>query len=157
METIPVLTIQDVAEIDDSLTTYLEQSESSLAILIDKGGNILSQQGTLDIGDAVIVAALAAGSFAATKELARRIGEQEFSALYNQGARAHIFMQAVDDDTILVTVFGGNTTIGLVRFYSTRASQQLAATMRKVRSRPKAEGFAFDPHALSATGSLFKR
>lgn len=157
METIPVLTIQDVAEIDDSLATYLEQSEASLAIVIDKGGNILSQQGDLDIGDAVIVAALAAGSFAATKELARRIGEQEFSALYNQGAKSHIFMQAVDDDTILVTVFGGNTTIGLVRFYSTRTSQQLAATMRKIRTRPKDTGFAFDANEVMQAGSLFKR
>ncbi len=157
MEMIPVLTIQDVAEIDDSLATYLEQSEASLAIVIDKGGNILSQHGDLDVGDAVIVAALAAGSFAATKELARRIGEQEFSALYNQGATSHIFMQAVDEETILVTVFGGNTTIGLVRFYSTRASQQLAATMRNIRTRPKDTGFAFDANAVMQAGSLFKR
>ena len=156
MDTIPVLTIQDVTEIDATLSNFLEQGEASLAIIIDKGGNILSQQGELDSDDATIVAALAAGSFAATKELARRIGEQEFSALYNQGVKKHLFMQGVDDDTILVTVFGSNTTIGLVRFYSTRAAQQLAATMRRIRSRPKDAGFSFDAHSLSQSGPMFK-
>ena len=104
----------------------------------------------------LIVAALAAGSFAATKELARRIGEQEFSALYNQGVKRHLFIQSVDDDTILVTVFGSQTTIGLVRFYSNRAALQLASIVRKIRSRPREAGFAFDAASLSQAGSIFK-
>ncbi|MDQ3313973.1 MAG: hypothetical protein M3505_04985 [Verrucomicrobiota bacterium] len=41
--------------------------------------------------DVTIIAALAAGSFAATKELARRIGEVEFNALYQQGKRQSHF------------------------------------------------------------------
>ena len=73
--------------------------------------------------DVTIIAALAAGSFAATKELARRIGEVEFNALYHQGNGSHIFMNSVDDDTIMITVFGKRTTVGLVRFYSAATAQ----------------------------------
>ncbi|MBA3387150.1 MAG: hypothetical protein H0T95_11135 [Chthoniobacterales bacterium] len=47
--------------------------------------------------DVTIIAALAAGSFAATKELARRIGEVEFNALYQQGNGSHIFINSVDE------------------------------------------------------------
>jgi predicted regulator of Ras-like GTPase activity (Roadblock/LC7/MglB family) len=156
MDTIPILTIKDVAEIDDALNSYLDQSEASLALLIDKGGNIISQQGNFDVGDASIVAALAAGSFAATKELARRIGEKEFSALYHQGDNAHLFMQGVDDDNVLVTVFGPQTTVGLVRFYSARITARLATTMRRIRHRPPEVGFAFNAQQLSQAGPIFK-
>jgi predicted regulator of Ras-like GTPase activity (Roadblock/LC7/MglB family) len=137
MDTIPVLTIHDVQE-------------------IDKGGNILSQHGTLDVGDASIVSALAAGSFAATRELARRIGEQEFSALYNQGVKAHLLMQSVDDNAILVTVFGPQTTVGLVRFYSARVTTQLAAILARIRARPRESGFTFDSETLTQAGAIFK-
>ena len=81
MESIPVLTIEDVANIDAVLQEYLNKSESDLAVIIDKGGNVISQSGDHEVMDVTIIAALAAGSFAATKELARRIGEVEFSAL----------------------------------------------------------------------------
>ena len=74
--------------------------------MIDRGGNVISQFGDMTVMDVTIIAALAAGSFAATKELARRIGEVEFNALYHQGNGNHIFMNSVDDDTIMITVFG---------------------------------------------------
>ena len=37
MESIPVLTIEDVANIDNVLQEYLQKSESELAVIIDKG------------------------------------------------------------------------------------------------------------------------
>ena len=91
-----------------------------------------------------VIAALAAGSFAATKELARRIGEVEFNALYHQGNGSHIFMNSVDDDTIMITVFGQQTTVGLVRFYATSACQSLAALLTEMREKPPLPSFRFD-------------
>ncbi len=66
---------------------------------------MISQYGDMTVIDVTIIAALAAGSFAATKELARRIGEVEFNALYQQGNGSHIFINSVDEDTIMITVF----------------------------------------------------
>src|SRR5690349_5501602 len=106
METIPFLTKEDVAALDSLLMHYLEKTNGTLTLVLDKGGTIIAQQGELASVDVVTVSALAAGSFAATKELARRIGEQEFSALYHQGAERHIFMSALDEHTVIVTVFG---------------------------------------------------
>src|SRR5713101_4251502 len=126
MNAIPVLTIEDVATLDGVLGEFLKKTESDLTVVIDRGGNVISQYGDLEVMDVTIIAALAAGSFAATKELARRIGEMEFNALYHQGNGSHIFMNSVDEDTIMITVFGGQTTVGLVRFYSTSAASGLA-------------------------------
>ena len=151
MDSISNLTIEDVAGIDAVLQDYLQKSESDLAVIFDKGGNVISQFGDHEVTDVTIIAALAAGSFAATMELARRIGEVEFNALYHQGNGSHLFMNSVDEDTIMITVFGKETTVGLVRFYSTTASQNLAALLRTVREKPPGIGFHFDTADIAAS------
>src|SRR5882757_10961385 len=133
MNAIPVLTIEDVATLDGVLADFLKKAEAELTVVIDRGGNVISQYGDMDVMDVTVIAALAAGSFAATRELARRIGEVEFNALYHQGNGSHMFMNSVDEDTIMITVFGSHTTVGLVRFYSTAAAQNVAAILGKLQ------------------------
>jgi predicted regulator of Ras-like GTPase activity (Roadblock/LC7/MglB family) len=133
MNGIPVLTIEDVAILDGVLGDFLKKSEADLTVVIDRGGNVISQFGDRDVMDVTVIAALAAGSFAATRELARRIGEVEFNALYHQGNGSHMFMNSVDEDTIMITVFGKGTTVGLVRFYSTGAGQSVANLLKKLQ------------------------
>ena len=36
-----------------------------------------------------------------------------------------MFMNSVDDETIMITVFGSRTTVGLVRFYSSATAQNV--------------------------------
>lgn len=138
MESIPSLSIQDVENIDGILQKFIKSSEADLTVVVDKGGNVLSQCGDLEILDVTIIAALAAGSFAATKELAKRIGEVEFNALYHQGNGSHILMTSVDEDTILITVFGAETTIGLVRHYAIEAAKELSDMLEELRGRGSA-------------------
>jgi predicted regulator of Ras-like GTPase activity (Roadblock/LC7/MglB family) len=135
MNAIPVLTIEDVAVLDGVLEDFLLKAEADLTVVIDRGGNVISQFGDMDVTDVTVVAALAAGSFAATRELARRIGELEFNALYHQGNGTHIFMNSVDEDTIMITVFGRRTTVGLVKFYSAAAAQRVAETLKSLRHK----------------------
>lgn len=115
---------------------------------------MISQCGHSDILDVTIIAALAAGSFAATKELAKRIGEIEFNAVYHQGNGSHIFMNSVDDDTIMITVFGIQTTVGLVRFYATGCCKSLAEFLITIRAQgPGDMNFTgFDVDGLDVSG-----
>jgi predicted regulator of Ras-like GTPase activity (Roadblock/LC7/MglB family) len=145
---IPVLTIEDVATLDGVLGDFLKKTEAELTIVIDRGGNVISQCGDINVMDVTVIAALAAGSFAATRELARRIGEVEFNALYHQGNGNHMFMNSVDDETIMITVFNSRTTVGLVRFYSAATAQNVAAVLKTLRSN--AHGFSFDAKDISA-------
>jgi predicted regulator of Ras-like GTPase activity (Roadblock/LC7/MglB family) len=148
MNPIPVLTIQDVATLDGVLGDFLKKTDSALTIVIDRGGNVISQFGDMDLMDVTIIAALAAGSFAATRELARRIGEAEFNALYHQGNGNHIFMNSVDQDTIMITVFGSRTTVGLVRFYSAAAAQRVADILKSLQRN--SHGLTFDAKDISS-------
>lgn len=147
MTSIPVLTVKDVAMLDGVLGDFLKKAEADLTVVIDRGGNVISQFGDMSVIDVTIFAALAAGSFAATCELARRIGEVEFNALYHQGNGSHMFMNSVDDDTIMITVFGTDTNVGLVRYYSVSAAQSVAAILKSLRSTN--QGFTFDASDIS--------
>jgi predicted regulator of Ras-like GTPase activity (Roadblock/LC7/MglB family) len=149
MNSIPCLTIEDVANLDGVLGNFLTKAEAELTVVIDRGGNVISQFGDMTVMDVTIIAALAAGSFAATKELARRIGEVEFNALYHQGNGNHIFMNSVDDDTIMITVFGRRTTVGLVRFYSASTAQSVAALLKSLQNTG-GHGFSFDASDITA-------
>ncbi|MDZ4742669.1 MAG: roadblock/LC7 domain-containing protein [Verrucomicrobiota bacterium] len=155
MQPIPILTIEDVNQIDHVLSNFLQKSETQLAVVIDRGGNIISQQGNITIMDTTVVAALAAGSFAATMELARRIGEMEFNALYHQGKGAHLFIYSVDENTIIVTVFNDQTTIGLVRFYAESAATDLGELLNKLRQKNVSERFELTTKDIEQAGKLF--
>ena len=148
MTGIPILTIDDVAALDAILGEFVNKAEGDLTVVIDRGGNVISQFGDREVVDVTIIAALAAGSFAATCELAHRIGEVEFNALYHQGNGSHIFMNSVDDETIMITVFGKRTTVGLVRFYAAQAAQNVAALLKVLRG--KEHVFQFTSADISA-------
>ncbi len=152
MNAIPVFTIEDVASLDGILAEFLQKAEAELTVIIDRGGNVISQYGDMTVLDVTIIAALAAGSFAATKELARRIGELEFNALYHQGNGSHIFMNSVDDDTIMITVFGPRTTVGLVRFYSSSAAKNVGELLKSLQGNTHEVNFA---PAEMASGDIF--
>ena len=135
MQAIPIITFEAANQLLNALTDYLDKSEASFALVIDRGGSILSQHGDIPAGsDMTILAALAAGSYAATRELATRIGEADFSTLHQEGQKLQLLMSAVDEDVVLVTGFGPQTTLGLVRFYAARAVPQVAAIIQDARA-----------------------
>ncbi|MEI9998188.1 MAG: roadblock/LC7 domain-containing protein [Verrucomicrobiota bacterium] len=120
-----MLTVEDQTAIESRLADFLSKSEAQWSALVDKGGNLFAQAGDTGTLDLSILSALAAGSFAATHELARRLGESEFSALYHEGHGQHILMSALLHECLLVTIFGERTNIGLVRFYAQQATVAL--------------------------------
>jgi predicted regulator of Ras-like GTPase activity (Roadblock/LC7/MglB family) len=148
MNAIPVFTSEDVAILDGILADFLKKSEAELTVVIDRGGNVISQYGDIAVMEVPTIAALAAGSFAATRELARRIGEVEFNALYHQGNGNHIFMNSIDDNTIMITIFGRGTTVGLVRFYSAITAQGVAELLKSLQGNHNR--VAFDAGEISA-------
>ena len=137
------------------LADFLDKTQATFSLVIDRGGSILCQYGNLSKSiDTSILAALAAGSFAATKELAARLGEAEFNTLHHQGKHANILVSTVDDDAVLMTVFGPETTVGLVKFYSVGAVTCLAALLKEARTSPDSQ-VTISTRDLNAVGNVF--
>ena len=146
---------EDVERINDVLNEFLKLSDSKCNILIDKEGHMVTKAGSTGDIDLQSVSALVAGSYAATREMARLLGEDEFSVLFHQGRKDSIQLTLVGDRTILATVFDERTTIGMVRLYAKEASEKLEEIFRSIVERPPREGENLDKNfGEDAKGAL---
>ncbi|MEM7235489.1 MAG: roadblock/LC7 domain-containing protein [Planctomycetota bacterium] len=125
----------DIDRINEVLKEFLQLSDSKCNMLIDKEGHRVTKAGSTDDFDMQAVAALVAGSYAATREMARLLGEDEFSVLFHQGKRDNIQLTLVGNRTILATVFDERTTIGMVRLYAKEASEKLKKVFEEIATR----------------------
>lgn len=116
---------EDINEIDQELDGFLELSGARCAMLVDRSGHMVTRRGTSMDGSMESVAALAAGSFSATREMARLLGEGQFNALFHQGTRESIQICAVGERSLFVTVFDDRSNLGLVRFYAEESTGRL--------------------------------
>ena len=150
---------QDVERLDSELDSFLELCGARCALLIDKEGHLVTRRGEPVASSIESIAALIAGSFAATKEMARQLGEDEFSILFHQGARDSIQLQLVGERTLLAVLFDQRTNLGLVRFYAQETGRQLAAIFADMAARPVQEGSGlsadFSQDASDALDKLF--
>ena len=106
------------------------------------------------------VAALAAGSFAATREMARLLGEGEFNSLFHQGARENIQISQISDRALFAIVFDDRSNLGLVRFYAEESLGRLQGLFAHIIERCESgeqptEGLA-DDFSSSASEALDK-
>lgn len=120
-----VLYEDQIKQIDKALIRIIKESEAKCALLVDKDGHLITRQGFTHTLDTTALAALLAGSFASTKEIARLVGEPEFSVLFHQGKRDHIHISLIGERTILVVIFDDRTTIGMIRLYAKEVGETL--------------------------------
>jgi predicted regulator of Ras-like GTPase activity (Roadblock/LC7/MglB family) len=119
----------EYARINECLHSFLRDAQGKCAILVDRDGQMLAKQGFTQDLDTMALSALAAGAIASTQEIARLLGEPEFSVLFNQGKHDHIHFALVGHRAILMSVFDDRTTIGLIRLVASRTVEALAALL----------------------------
>jgi predicted regulator of Ras-like GTPase activity (Roadblock/LC7/MglB family) len=146
---------EQIEKIDLILAKMLKGAEAKCALLVDKDGYLITRQGFTHSLDTTALAALLAGSFASTKEIARLVGESEFSVLFHQGKRDHIHMSLVGDRSILAVIFDDRTTIGMVRLYAKEAAAELSKIFESLKANPQIAGSGLsDEFAASAGNKL---
>ena len=125
---------QDSLKLQADLDEFVRLSDSYSALLCDKGGAVLVSSGSEEEDD--LLAALTAGSFAATRELARTVGEDDFEAVFHQGVDRNIYISGICEEVLLLVVFEQSTSqMGLVRMYARNVSRKVRATIEDVESR----------------------
>jgi predicted regulator of Ras-like GTPase activity (Roadblock/LC7/MglB family) len=120
---------EEIEQIEKTLSQLIKNSQAKCALLVDKDGHLITRQGFTHSLDTTALAALLAGSFASTKEIARLVGEPEFSVLFHQGKKDHIHICLVGERSILAVIFDDRTTIGLVRLYAKQTSEELTTIL----------------------------
>jgi predicted regulator of Ras-like GTPase activity (Roadblock/LC7/MglB family) len=150
---------KDVQRIDEEIDGLLELSGSRCAFLIDRDGHLVTRRGDAVQSSLESIAALVAGSFAATREMARLLGEDEFSTLSHQGERESIQVSLVGDRALLAMVFDQRTNLGMVRYYAVESVRRLTEILNEIdaRAAPANSGLAsdFSSSAAEALDKLF--
>lgn len=151
---------EEMRDIDAILDDFVEVSKSKCALLIDKDGHLVTQKGIIKNLDTTSIAALVAGSFASTAQLAKLLGETEFSVLFHQGANDSMHISLVADRCLTVIIFDDRTTIGMVRLYAKQLSDKLTECLIRAEERIKKEGGpkleeGFQDSAADALDNMF--
>lgn len=140
-----ILYEEDIKKIEALLSKLIKGAEAKCALLVDKDGHLITRQGFTHSLDTTALGALLAGSFASTKEIAKLVGEPEFSVLFHQGKKDHIHMSIVGERSILVVIFDDRTTIGMVRLYAKEATGELSQIFENLsESEPDQSGVDSD-------------
>ena len=132
---LPQLIAEDVLELDKLLGDLVARSEASAALIIDKAGFLINQAGDFDQFDSTTLAALAAGSFAATQGMASVVSEPNFNSVYQQGENFSLLVQNIEEDTLLIIVFAVHVSVGAVKYFANSSVPLLASQFHAARER----------------------
>mgnify|MGYP006289153917 CR=1 FL=1 len=115
-----------------ALGELVKNSEAMTALLITKEGTGLAEAGDTSYLNTTAMAALVAGMFSATREVARLVGEEQFSILLQQGETRHIHISLITDRAMLVVVFEEYQRIGRVRHEARKVGNQIIELLEPV-------------------------
>ncbi len=142
------------------LVRYVGQASARLVVVMTPSGQVLAQHGFARAMDLMSAAALGAAIMASSGALAQLLGEQTFGALFHGGVHhgIHLAPCATPRGALIVlTVFGRETSIGLVELFYEEfaAALKRAAPVDQVREPVLAKDFEADLNR--SLTSLFRR
>ena len=121
-----ILTKDKIGKLEDIISDEILDSGADFVMIIDLSGNLILQKGTLEMDDSFSLAALSAANFAATAQIAKLIGEEDFSLLFHKGDKKNIHFSRLGKDYIILTLFDENVSLGLIRLKLNGAVMQLS-------------------------------
>ena len=133
-------TQDDQNAITELLQRFLHDTSARCALLVDRSGQLVTTVGERPSFDPTAFATLTAADFSANDQLARLIGESDFSSLFHQGERESMLLADVARKVILVVLFDTRTTLGLVRLRMRATVDDLARVLEGIFARSGSPG-----------------
>lgn len=113
--------------ISEILSELASKTRARTIIFSDQNGHPITQRGTAADINISNMAALAAGGFAATGEIAKLIGEKkQFKYIFHEGDHYNVYFSNVGDNFLLILIFNAQTALGMIRIYTKRAIDALS-------------------------------
>ncbi|MCZ7662019.1 MAG: roadblock/LC7 domain-containing protein [Thermoleophilia bacterium] len=133
-----VISDRQMRLVDEILNKLREVSGSRFIALVSTSGQPITTSAAEEHPDTLSLASLAAGSFAATQQLAEVLEEREFTLLFHEGRESNLHVAQVTDQVLLVITFGRETQVGKVRLYTGRAVEVLKPVFSAVDEEEEA-------------------
>ncbi len=122
-------------------------ANAKVCYLVDKNGQLIAGAGETTGIDATSLASLTAGNIAATGGLAKLLGEKEFSILFHEGERDNLHISLIGQRVILVVIFDGRSSLGLVRLRVKKVTQDLDAIFQALVQKSQSWQTSSSPFA----------
>lgn len=138
-----IITKEDLKKINLCLDKVVNSSHAHSALLIDRSGQLIAQYGNTPDIDVLSLSALTAANFGATAEIARMLGEEEFTLLFHKGKNENVYFTAIGEHAIMVTLFDDRTSLGLIRLRINQISEELSDAINSIfQEKKRSQGFA---------------
>ena len=117
---------EQIEKTETILETELAANGVKVALLVDLAGHIIAKSCSEDRNQGVYsLAALAAGNFGAVNAMAKIVGEDEFSLLFHKGQDENLHFSKVNNELLLITVFGNDVSLGFLRLKIAEAIERI--------------------------------
>lgn len=139
---------EDLAALTRTVDRFLADTGAHSALIADRSGQLVATMGQPLSFDPTVFATLTAADFSANDQLARLIGETDFTTLFHQGEKESVYVADVARRLILVTLFDNRTPIGLVRLKMKPVVEELTAHLDRAYIRAR-ESATTQPNILA--------
>ena len=127
-----IVSQEQIEQIDAILNDKLIKLGVDCVIVIDMAGNIITAKDNSENKyDVYSFAALAAGNFATVDAMAKLVGEEEFSLLFHKGQESSIHFSKIDEDLLLISMFGQDISLGFLRLNVVDVIEQIKRLWNK--------------------------
>jgi len=130
-----ILTKNEVNRLEGIIEKELLHVGAEHVIIVDMAGNLILERGSLRMDDIMSLAVLSAANFAATAQIAKLIGEEDFTLLFHKGDTRNIHFNRLAKDYIIITLFDDSVSLGLIRLKSHNAIEQLSVVLDGLEGR----------------------
>ena len=157
MATLPQLIEDDIQRIGETLREFIASADATAALVIDKGGFLITHQGDSSDFDLTTIAALSSGAYMANQTIAGLVNEPNFNSTYQQGEKFSIFIVNVDDNCMLVVIFKSQTGVGVVKYFASAAVKRIACQLAIAQERAPGEGLDLSVLNVADAGQFFRK
>ena len=157
MPTLPQLIEEDIQRFAVILNSLLENTEAKTALIIDKGGFLITHQGNSEDFDLTTIAALASGAYLANQTIANLVNETNFNSVYQQGEKYSIFATQCGEECLLVVIFEAEHSVGVVKYFCAPAVEKIVAQLNAAHQRDPAGGLDLSVLNVADPSTVFKK
>jgi len=157
MATLPQLIEEDIQKMDETLRAFVAGTDTTAALVIDKGGFLITHYGDAGEFDFTTIAALASGAFMANQTIAGLVKETNFNSIYQQGENFSIYVTNIDEHSLLVVIFKSQAGVGVVKYFAASAVKNLARQLKVAKERSPDAGMDLSMLNVANAGPLFRR
>ncbi len=120
-----VLTEEKQLKLMELIDKELISNGAEHVFLVDEAGTLIVEKGNYQLEDVLPLAALSAANFGATAEIARLIGEEDFTLLFHKGEKYNLHFSKIGNNFIMVVLFDKTVSLGLIRYKIGKISDEI--------------------------------